>query len=342
MWLLTGNSRVTSYLERSLEKGALSHAFLFTGPRHIGKMTLALELAQAVNCAGQTRPCGECSACQKISGPGHPDVQIIRLLGADESDDKKAKNELVIEQIRKLQHWASLPPYEGRCRVFIFEQADMLNEEAANCLLKTLEEPLPNVLFILLAPDENTLPETIVSRCQRLDLKPVPAVEIEELLLSRGLNPERAGQLARLAAGAPGWAIDAGEHEDVLGDRTERLVRLVDLVSQGYEERFEAAEALTGKGAQSRSDASEVLKEWRGLWRDLILIKTGQAEHIANLDFKDKLTSLSATLSLGEVRAFIGCLSTAIIQARQNVNARLIMEVLMLDMPRVDKAILKG
>jgi DNA polymerase III gamma/tau subunit len=116
----------------------------------------------------------------------------------------------------------------------------------------------------------------------------------------------------------------------------------MDLVTQGYEERFEVAEALTGKGAQGRNEAGEVLREWQLLWRDLMLIKTGEAGHIANIDFKDRLISLSAALSLGEIRAFIRCLSTAIVQARQNVNARLIMEVLMLDMPRVDKARMKG
>jgi DNA polymerase-3 subunit delta' len=341
MWPLAGNEQAISYLKGSLDKGALSHAYLFTGPPHVGKMTLAVLLAQAVNCLSADKPCGECDNCRKIAAGAHPDVQIIRLLTAEDADDKKARSELVIEQIRKLQHWASLPPYEGLCRVFIFEQAELLNEEAANCLLKTLEEPLPGVIFALLAPDTEAVPETVASRCQRLELRRVPAPEIEDLLLCRGLSPERAGLLARLASGAPGWAVNAMEHEEEFAERAARMNRLLDLVSSGYEERFEAAESMAGRGASSRNDVAASLAEWLGLWRDIMLIKAGQIEGIANLDLKDRLTALAEALNLSEIRLFIASLGRAGVQARQNVNARLLLEVLMLDMPRVDKARLK-
>src|SRR5512139_2351267 len=128
MWPLVGHNRTVAFLQRSLEKGALPQACLFSGPPHVGKMTLALLIAQAINCIAKDKPCGECPSCRKIAGGAHPDVQIIELLTAESSDDKKDKSEIVIEQVRKLQHWANLPPYEGRYRVFIFEQAELMNE----------------------------------------------------------------------------------------------------------------------------------------------------------------------------------------------------------------------
>lgn len=338
MWPLVGHNRITAYLERSLEKDALSHAYLFVGPKHIGKMTLAVILAQAVNCPAPARPCGECPSCLKIAANNHPDVQILRLLTADEAEDKKAKSELVIEQVRGLQHWASLPPYEGRCRVFIFEQAELLNEAAANCLLKVLEEPLPNVLFILLAPSAGMVPETISSRCQGLIFRPVPDGEIEDMLLGRGFPPDKTPLVVRLAAGAPGWALTAMEHDEVLVKRVDRLEKFLELVSQSYEERFEAAEEFAGKGAQGRNDAIEIVYDWQVLWRDLLIAQIGHIEGITNIDYSDKITSLGSKLSLADSRAFLGVLVKAEEWVNFNVNPRLIFEMLMLEMPLIGQS----
>lgn len=339
MWPIIGHDRTVGYLKRSLEKNALSHAYLFTGPKHVGKMSLAVMLAQAVNCQGADRPCGECSSCLKIAARNHPDVQALNLLTADEAEDKKAKSEIIIDQVRDLQRRASLPPYEGYCRVFIFEQADLLNEAAANCLLKSLEEPLPNVLFILLAPNIGAVPETIASRCQCLALRSVPAAEIEEMLFGRGLTSDQASLMARLAGGAPGWALDALEHEEILSKRTERLERLLGITGQGYEERFEAAEEFVGKGG--RAEVAEVIRDWQGLWRDLLLAQSGRVEDIINLDGKDKIVALGNRVDLADIRGFLSALIRAEELVGANVNPRLVLETLMLDMPLVDKARLK-
>jgi DNA polymerase-3 subunit delta' len=341
MWPLIGNELLVSYLRRSLEKDALSQAYLFSGPPHVGKMTLALMLAQAVNCAGQEKPCGECNPCQKVAGMSHPDIMIIKLLTADESEDKKDKNEIVIDQIRKLQHWANLPPFEGRYRVFIFEKAELMNEESANCLLKTLEEPLPGVLFILLSADKSLLAETVLSRCQHLELRPVPEKIIEEFALARGLAPARACLLAKLSGGTPGWVVNAIETEHELTERSERVNVLLDLISQGYDNRFELVETLNGKGAQGRIEAAEFLRQWQSLWRDLLLASSGRLEEIKNLDFKEKLSTFGFRLGLVEIAPFADRLSKAIRQVKLNANIRLVIEMLMLEMPRLDKAHMK-
>ncbi|MFQ5997657.1 MAG: ATP-binding protein, partial [Dehalococcoidales bacterium] len=182
MWQVVGQDRVVSLLRRSLEKESLAHAYLLVGPPHVGKMTLALNLAQALNCEAAERPCGECAPCQKIASANHADVQVIGLISEENSAEAKLRTEISIDQIRQMQHSASLPPFEGKYKIFIIEEAEFLSTEAANCLLKTLEEPVGSVIFILLTANDRLLPQTVVSRCQRLELAPLAANEVEAAL----------------------------------------------------------------------------------------------------------------------------------------------------------------
>src|SRR4030042_882139 len=175
MWQIIEQDRAVERLQRSLETGSVSHAYMFIGPAHSGKMTLALDLARALNCEGADIPCGQCEPCRKIADLKHADVQVIGIAGDDPSTESKSKTEISIEQIRQIQHTASLPPFEGRCRIYIIENAESLSVEAANALLKTLEEPESNVVFILLVTDSSLLLETVVSRCQPVEFITVPA-----------------------------------------------------------------------------------------------------------------------------------------------------------------------
>ena len=185
MWQVVGQSRVVSLLQRSLEMGALAHAYLFIGSPHVGKMTLALNLAQALNCEASEPPCGECASCQKIASAKHADIQIIGVTSNGDSAEAKPRVEISIDQIRQIQHSANLPPFEGRYKVFIIDGAEFLSNEAANCLLKTLEEPVGEVIFILLTVNDRLLPATVISRCQRLELPPLATSEVEAALGSR-------------------------------------------------------------------------------------------------------------------------------------------------------------
>ncbi|GAI32367.1 unnamed protein product, partial [marine sediment metagenome] len=188
----------------------VAHAYLFVGPPHVGKMTLALNLAQALNCEAVEPPCGECLPCQKIASAKYVDVQIIGLTTDGDSVEAKPRTEISIDQIREMQHSASLPPFEGKYKVFIIDGAEHLSSEAANCLLKTLEEPVGRVIFILLATNDKLLPATVISRCQRLELPPLAVSEVEAALNSRwGIESQKAKLLARLSHGCLGWALSA-------------------------------------------------------------------------------------------------------------------------------------
>jgi len=331
VWQVVGQDRVVSLIQRSLEKESLAHAYLLIGPPHVGKMTLALNLAQALNCEAAERPCGECVPCQKIASANHADVQVIGLT----QDEGSAEAKLIsTDQIKEMQHSASLPPFEGKCKVFIIEDAELLSIEAANRMLKTLEEPTDKVVFILLTTNDRLLPTTVVSRCQRLELAPLAATEVEAALNSRwGIELERAKLLARLSHGCLGWALSAAFEDSLLQQRAEKLERLLEIIDADYEERFVYANQLATQFTQNRGSVQEVLDWWLDWWRDLMLVKIGCRDIITNVDRLDTLVKMAKSYRLAQIREFIQSIQAAGEQLRQKANPRLVLEVLMLDMP---------
>jgi DNA polymerase-3 subunit delta' len=334
MWPVVGHEAALSRLKRSLEKGNLGHAYLISGPAHAGKMTLALALARALNCHSAEVPCGECSQCRRIDAFSHPDVQVVALGSASSDDDGRLRTEISIKQVRDdIQHWANLPPFEGGYRVFIIGGAEMLSPEAANCLLKTLEEPQPRVLFMLLTEEPGRLPETVISRCQRIDLRQVAAQKIEAALLEKGVLSEKARLLSRLCRGCPGWAMEAAADETLLVRRAERVEHIFEVIAGDLETRFNFAAELAVLFNQKRAEAQEALDEWQDLWRDMLLIRAGLIDEVINKDYASRLQSLAGRFNINEIRAAIGAADLAGRQLRQNGSPRLVLEVLMLDLP---------
>jgi len=333
MWQVVGHNKAVSLLQRSLERGTLAHAYLFVGLPHAGKMTLALTLAQALNCGAAEPPCGECDSCRKIASAKHADVQIIGL-GSPNSGWDKNRAEIGIDRIREMQSSASLPPFEGRYKAFIIDGAEHLSLEAANCLLKTLEEPVGKVVFVLLAASDTLLPATVVSRCQRLELSPLSAKEVEAALSRRGIEPQKAKLLTRLCRGCLGWAILSSSDDTPLQQRAERLEELQEILGADYEVRFVHALRMSSQFSQNREAVYDILNTWLDWWRDLLLIKTGCKDAIINIDFEATLAEQARDLSLAEIREVIERLQATGEQLKQNVSPQLALGALMLNIPK--------
>ncbi len=336
MWQVIGQTRALSLLKRGLEAGSLAHAYLFVGPAHVGKMALAVNLAQALNCEAAEPPCGECLSCQKIASGKHADIQTIGL-GQGNSAEARPQAEISIDEIRQLQHSASLPPFEGQYKVFIIDGAELLSIEAANCLLKTLEEPVGKVVFILLTTNEQLLPATVISRCQRVELLPLAAAEIESALKKNwGVEPQKARLLSRLSRGCLGWAVRALD-DGLLSQRADRLGELIDIIHADYEGRFAGAAQLATEFGQNRELVQDKLALWLDWWRDLMLVKVGSTDLITNVDQVATLTEMAKAYSLAQIRNVIENIRVAGAQLRLNANPRLVLEVLMLNLPEVGR-----
>jgi DNA polymerase-3 subunit delta' len=329
MWQVIGQDRILSLLDYSLKTNAIAHAYLLVGPRHVGKGTLAVNLAQALNCDGPEVPCGECRSCQRISEGKHADVTPIGL---------DSRTEIGIDDIRGLQRLANLPPYEGKCKVFIIDEAEYLSTEAANSLLKILEEPPPRVVWLLLAAEEERLLPTIISRCQRLELKPVSSERVQEVLVnSYNLDTDKAQLLTRLCHGRLGWAVSVLANDDILQQRSQKIDRLVSLLTAGLEQRFAYAQELAVQFSQNRKAGAETIEVWLDWWRDLMLTKGGCQDAIINVDYRTVLEEQASGLSLSEIKESLtnlGLLQEAI---SKNVNPRLALEWLMLNLPGREK-----
>ena len=337
MWPVVGHESALARLKRSLETGNLGHAYLISGPTHVGKMTVALTLAQALNCRSSDSPCGTCSQCLRIMALSHPDVQVVTL-GSAVSEEDRSHSEIGIDQIRNdIQHWASLPPFEGGYRVFIIGEAELLSAEAANCMLKTLEEPQEKVVFILLASEPKRLPETVISRCQRLDLKPVAVEKIAASLVQRGMPPEKAALISRMSCGRPGWAFSAADDQTVLDFRADRIEQLIDVIESDLDSRFVYTGELSARFTQKKAEVRETLEAWLGVWRDLLLLKAGLPGDLTNMDYSSRLQSISGGFNITQIRDAIGAITLVQKQLRQNANPRLALEVLMLDLPPYQK-----
>ncbi|MGQ9572608.1 MAG: DNA polymerase III subunit delta' [Dehalococcoidia bacterium] len=330
MWQTVGQDKAVAALQRALAQGRRAHAYLFVGPPQVGKATLALELAQALNCEGPEPPCHECTPCHRIRANIHADVQRLTV----EAGNGGVHKDISIDQIREVGRAVSLRPFEGRCRVIIIDPADAMNEAAQNAFLKTLEEPPPDVVFVLVTSRPQALRATIHSRCQRLDFSPLPVARLADALRERwDVNPRQAELLARLARGRLGWAIAAHQDEEVMRFRHQALADMRALPERTIQERFAYAVEMASRFFRDRATVLAVLDLWREWWRDILLVAGGCQDAITNLDLLDILRGEAARYAMAQVVAFLRSLAATKRHLEENVNARLALEILMLDLP---------
>jgi DNA polymerase-3 subunit delta' len=319
-WVV-GHDWAVSLLLSSIKEKRAAHAYLITGIEHIGKSTLARMLAQAFNCTAPSVPCGQCRACKLIAVGKYPDLHLV----------SPENNTLKIDQMRTLQHDLTLSPMEGRHRVAIIEGMERATPEASNALLKTLEEPPPHVVLILIAPEAESLLPTIVSRCQIIALRLLPVEAVRNALVERWkVDLGRAETLAHLSGGRLGWAVMASQDESMLARRARWLDDLLRLTGQGRVERFAYTEEMLGDLTAAR----EILQLWQTWWRDVMLLASGSESPLMNTDYRDALGDHASRFGIDQASAAASRLNQTLWQLDHNANARLALEVLMLDLPK--------
>lgn len=281
---LIGNAGLVGALVR----GRLPAAALFEGPAGVGKRTLAFLLAVRANCRRPEggEPCGSCPSCIKAFGGNHPDIRVY-------SPDTEG-GRIKIEQMREMRQEAQYRPFEGKCRCFIIDPADLMTVEAANCILKTLEEPAETThLSLVTAFPDQVLP-TIRSRCLQLNFQPIPRAELERFLADRSLDyPELRAAVSRGSVGVAS-ALDPASF------RKDRDLALKLLEAWAPRQTFAAilsgCEKL-GLRVRDRVTAQRYLSLLQDLVCDLHLLETGSLDRITNVDRVKELQKLSGLVT---------------------------------------------
>jgi DNA polymerase-3 subunit delta' len=300
---VVGHDRLIGLLKRSVAGGTLPPSLLFAGPAGVGKRKTALSLAQVLNCLSPRDgdACGVCAACSRIARGVHPEVAVIEPVET---------GVIRTDQVRVFIERATYRPFEGKRRVVIIDDADTLMEQAQNALLKTLEEPSPSSVFILVTSRPDVLLPTIRSRCPQLRFRPLSPGDIAAALIARGMPEREARAISATANGSVGDALAAAGGEQV--DAREIAQRVLAKAAAELEpaRRLDAAKDLLTKtgsgGAADREQLSSYLRAMASLLRDVEVLATGaDAAGLANPDARQVLERLTPAYQRDRgVRAF--------------------------------------
>ncbi len=321
---VVGQKLAITILQNALREDRLSHAYLFTGEAGVGKEIAAFEFAKAINCKNdEIDSCGRCISCRKADSNNHPDIKEIRPDGAS----------IKIDQIRKLQQEILYKPYESSKKVYIIYQADKMNLQAANSLLKTLEEPPSYATIILVADNLKKLLSTVISRCQLVRFKLVSDSLIKDKLKSEyKLSDDKCQIIISLVAGRYKQALELVEDENKLKDREEILELVSNFKDLNRIRVFEVVNKLPDD-RDKLNDSLNIILTW---YRDLLLVKLEQKKSLVNMDYYDQLINEANYWSFEGIKEVINLIdSTNNLLREINVNLQLTLEVMMLKLNRL-------
>lgn len=303
--MIIGHQKILEFLKRSIQTKQLAHAYLFIGPANLGKKTAAQELIKMLG-------------GQEIEKEIHPDILIVEPEMIEKKGIKK-EAEISIDQVRQIQHQLSLCPYQAPYKIALINQAERMTREAANALLKTLEEPTQKTILILISSQPQLLLPTIISRCQIIKFLPVPLAEIEKSL------PSSSKEIIRLSAGRPGLVIRYLTKPQLLQEQKQIINRLEHLIQTDINQRYQYAEEIAKDVAQAR----QTLNTWLLYFRDLLLVNVGCPE------FSTAPNSVQSELtwSSSKIKNIIQNIQRAdLLLGNSSINARLVLENLMLEL----------
>ena len=318
---IIGHKQEIAHLERAIETGKVSHAYIFSGDKGTGKRRLADAFAETLQCEGTgVRPCGECHSCRQAESGNHPDIIYIR---------HEKPTSIGVEDIREqLTGDNQIRPYNGRYKIYMIPDAERMTVQAQNAILKTIEEPPEYAVIILMTTNEQVFLDTIRSRCVVLNLKPVPDEQVKSYLMEQIQIPDyQADICVAFAQGNIGKAVRLASSEDFSAIKSSamQLIRnagkmeisdLIDYVKEVQEYKI------------SIQDYLDILALW---YRDMVYFKA--TRDIDGIVFQDEIRTIRETVkvcSYEGVEEVMKAIESAKTRLNANVNFDLTMELLFL------------
>lgn len=330
-WNLLGHEGAVAYLQQHSLPGITRHAYLVTGPEGVGRETLALAFIKALNCANPPAPgdfCGKCLACRQIEAQAYPDLAILRV--------PEGSRDLKIDQIRAMQQTLALAPYQSRYRIVLIPDFQKATAGASNALLKSLEEPPARAIIILTADARENLLETIASRCEVLRLRPLMVEAAADALEARlSVTPERARLLAHLSGGRVGRAISLQTDPELLAQHTDALDQLVELLSDSKRARLQFVERLHRQKSSPRDLYTQLITAWLTFWRDVMIVNSSADIPLVNLEREAAARAAARQATPEQIESILKIHEKALDQLDMYVNPRLVIENLLLMLPRI-------
>lgn len=335
-WPVVGHAKIQQLLQKSLVNNKLAHAYLFSGPVHLGKSLLAKQFIASILCndyqqqtqaAAKSLPCGSCVFCQQFDKNIHPDVYYLNR--------EEEKKNISVEQVRDMQKFLSLSSFLNSYKIALIADAQDLSESAQNALLKILEEPHPKTILILIANDYNFLLPTIVSRCQLIKFRNLSADEIFHHLISLDSSREQAKILTALSNGRIGLAIDYLQIPELYNSYINKLDDTLDLFEQDLVSRFKNMENVYQQAKNSPEDSDSiksVLNFWQLVFRDILLAKNNLNNKLVNIYAADKMEKIAARYTTREVLDLMTMTDQIKKYLNYNINPRLAVENLLINL----------
>ena len=350
-WKTFGHTGAIRLLTKSFEANRLAHAYLITGPEKVGKRTLALDMACMVNTEPVADMFGQSTdidlskshQADRIRAGIHSDVEVIdpdTELPASPERKAISKTTISIDHIRQIViSGSSTKPFEGMKKVFILDGAHRMVREAETSLLKILEDAPDHVLIVLTSPTTEALSQTVVSRCQLLELRPVESQVIESKLIEQFESGEaQARLLSRLARGSPGWAIDAINDPTIIDAHNQAILRFAEIVTGNIEDRFRYARQTDRQFWRDRSAVFYEMEQWIEWWRDVAMMRHKLIDNIINVEWVDLFSEIATEITEEQVSAAVTAIENARHALEANAVPQLTLEVMMLDLPWADPA----
>ena len=312
---ILGNQAIQHRLLAAADADHLHHAYLFEGPDGVGKSTFALWFARYVNCTGAARPCGKCGSCRQMLAGSHPDLIVVG------TDPERVSRVVSVDQVHRVIQAVQLQRHSAKRRFVIIDPADAMNDESANAMLKTLEEPPAGTQFILITARVASLLSTIRSRSQRVRFGPLSDADMATFSAKHKLSDE----IVRAAGGSPGRALllAGGEGE------TRLKIRDAILAAAGQPlHRLMAFAEAEGKKEEGESRADVAVDLLEELLRDATMLAAGRADRMNHPDATPALKNWAQRLEGGGLERLGPRIADARLRLKLNVNGRIVLEAL--------------